>query len=36
MNYKKEFIKLITQINDETLIERLFVFARRFIKNWGA
>ncbi len=36
MNYKKELIKLIIQINDEMLIERLFVFARRFIKNWGA
>lgn len=35
MNYKKELIKLVEQINDETLAERLLVFARRFIKNWG-
>lgn len=36
MDYKKELIKLVEQINDETLAERLLVFARRFIKNWGA
>lgn len=36
MDCKKELIKLIEQINDEALTERLFVFARRFIKNWGA
>lgn len=35
MDYKKELIKLVEQINDETLAERLLVFARRFIKNWG-
>ena len=36
MDYKKELIKLIEQINDDTLAECLFVFARRFIRNWGA
>lgn len=36
MKYKKELIQLIQQINDSELIERIYVFARRFIKNWGA
>ena len=34
MDYKKELIKVIEQINDKVLAERLFVFAKRFIKNW--
>lgn len=34
MDYKKELIKVIQKINDETLVERLYVFAKRFIKNW--
>ena len=29
MSYKKELIKLIEQIKDEILAERLFVFVRR-------
>lgn len=36
MDYKRKLIKLIENINDETLAERLLVFAKRFIRNWGA
>ena len=34
MDYREELIQLIQQINDSELIERIYVFARRFIKNW--
>ena len=34
MDYKKEIIKVIEKINDRVLAERLYVFAKRFIKNW--
>ena len=34
MNYKKELIEMIQKLNDETLVERIYVFAKRFIKNW--
>ena len=36
MDYKKKLIVLIDQINDETLIERIYVFVKRFVWNWGA
>lgn len=35
MSYREQLIEIIQKINDETLAERLFVFAKRFIKNWG-
>lgn len=34
MDYKKELIKMIQKLNDEILMERLYVFTKRFIKNW--
>ena len=34
MDYKKELIKVIEKINDRVLAERLYVFVKRFIKNW--
>lgn len=33
MKYKKE---LIQQINDSELIERIYIFVKRFVQNWGA
>jgi hypothetical protein len=36
MDYKKELIQLIQQINDETLAERIYVFVKRFVRNWEA
>ena len=36
MKYKKELIQLIQQINDRELIERIYVFVKRFVQNWGA
>lgn len=35
MSYKEQLIEIIQKINDETLAERLLMFAKRFIKNWG-
>lgn len=35
MDYKKELIELIKKVEDSTLIERLYVFTKKFIKNWG-
>ena len=35
MKYKKELIQLIQQINDSELIERIYVFVKRFVQNWG-
>ena len=35
MKYK-ELIQLIQQINDSELIERTYVFVKRFVQNWGA
>ena len=36
MKYKKERIEIIQQINDGELIERIYVFVKRFVQNWGA
>ena len=36
MKYKKELIQLIQQINDSELIERIYIFVKRFVKNCGA
>jgi hypothetical protein len=35
MEYKNEILKMINNINNETLLERIYVFVKRFIKNWG-
>lgn len=35
MQYKNEILKMISDINNETLLERIYVFIKRFIKNWG-
>lgn len=34
MDYKKELIQLVQQINASELIERIYVFVKRFRKNW--
>ena len=34
MDYKKELIQLVQQINDSELIERIYVFVKRLRKNW--
>ena len=36
MKYKKELIQLIQQKNDSELIERMYVFVKGFVQNWGA
>lgn len=35
MNYKKEIIEILQNINDEALLERVYTFLVRFVKNWG-
>nr|DAH47649.1 MAG TPA: hypothetical protein [Caudoviricetes sp.] len=35
MDYKKKLIELIGKVENETLLERLYVFANKFIKSWG-
>lgn len=35
MDYKKKLIELIGKVENATLLERLYVFADKFIKSWG-
>lgn len=35
MEHKKELLEMIQNLSDTELIECIFVFVRRFVKNWG-
>lgn len=34
MDYRKELAKIIENSSDEKMIEMIYYFVRRFVKNW--